>query len=55
MDKKDRDTMIEGFRLLGAHGREALEELQSAIDTGEIGATEAGEAQAQVEDLNIPG
>lgn len=54
MDTKERETIIEGFRLLGELGLEAREELQRAIDSGNISATDAGEAQAQVEELRIP-
>lgn len=54
MDDKEKETLIEGFKLLGQHGRQARDEIQAAIDSGEISAVDAGEAQAQVEDLTIP-
>lgn len=54
MDDKEKQTVIDGFRLLGQHGRQAMEEIQAAIDAGDIDAITAGEAVAQVEDLNVP-
>lgn len=47
-------TIVNGFRLIGEHGRPALEELQAAIDSGEIDPGIAAEAQAQLEDLTLP-
>lgn len=54
MNDDEKKTLIDGFRLLGEHGREALEELQAAIDAGDIDPIVAGEAMAQVEDLTFP-
>lgn len=51
MDEDDKQAIINGFRLIGEHGRAALEVLDEAIKSGEIDAANAGEAKAQIEEL----
>lgn len=54
MDDKEKQTVIDGFRLLGEHGLQAREEIQAAIDAGHIDPVTADEAKAQAEELTIP-
>lgn len=54
MTDDEKKTLIDGFRLLGEKGLEAREELQAAIDAGDIDPVTAGEAVAQAECLTPP-
>lgn len=54
MTEDEKKTVIDGFRLLGENGLHAREELQAAIDAGDIDPIIAGEAIAQVEELTFP-
>jgi hypothetical protein len=51
MTSRDRETILEGLRLIAEHGREAAEMIAQAVKAGELDRDAFDEAQAQIEDI----